>query len=363
MTYLDLLEIFAATMFRKGSHLDEISTRFLPDRPMRNVLITGGLGFIGSNYINHLLATNELINVYNIDKVSYCSNENNVERQHSQRYSLTKCDITNKDCVMDVLTKGDIDTVIHFAAETHVSNSFVDSLPFTLSNVYGTHVLLECARQYGKIGKFVFISTDEVYGEVSTPQMESDAINTTSPYAATKAAAELLVKSYHISYNLPVVITRSSNLYGPYQYPEKIVPRFIMLAHSGKKLTIEGSGNQMRSFLYISDFSRALDTVLDRGVIGEVYNIGRRDSFSVREVAKRVLSHFVELGTDNASRYLDHVNFVQDRLYNDVNYELDTRKLEKLGWQPCVDFDVGLSVAISWYKKAFDDNYWPHINM
>eukprot|EP00662_Eupelagonemidae_sp_cell21_P045315 gene45315-50388_t len=265
----------------------------LDKRPMRNVLVTGGLGFIGSNFINYgggcsaspdpppcFARRHPECHIYNLDCGDYVSNEKNIDPSVASgpRYTLVRGDIGNSDLVMHLLRTHDIDTIVNFAAQTHVDNSFGNSMCFTRTNVLGTHNLLECSKTYGKLEKFVHVSTDEVYGEVEEHQKESATLNPTNPYAATKAAAEFIVKAYRKSFDLPTLITRGNNVYGPRQYPEKVIPRFIWLLHQGKKLTVQGSGRQQRTFVHC------------KGVLGGVYNIGTVDEKSVLEIAEHLLS-------------------------------------------------------------------------
>ena len=209
-------------MFRRESCATVCEKRGSSDRPLRRLLVTGGCGFIGSNFINHFSRTYPDVHVYNLDKLDYCANEKSIEVREGSNYTFIRGNICNTDLVMHIYQTYDIDTVIHFAAQSHVDNSFGNSMTFTQNNVLGTHNLLECARVYGKLGKFIHVSTDEVYGEVDRSQTENGVLNPTNPYAATKAAAEFIVKSYHISFGIPCIITRGNNVYGPYQYPAKV---------------------------------------------------------------------------------------------------------------------------------------------
>ncbi|RNF06747.1 GDP-mannose 4,6 dehydratase [Trypanosoma cruzi] len=213
------------------------------------------------------MRTHSGVHVYNLDKVDYCSSFRSIENPSDPHYHFVKGNITNADLVMYVLRHHDIDTIINFAAQSHVDNSFGNSLSFTYNNVLGTHVLLECARTYGRIEKFIHVSTDEVYGQVTDSKKEEGTLNPTNPYAATKAAVEYIVKSYHISFGLPCIITRGNNVYGPYQYPEKLIPRFIMLMNAGKKLTIQGNGSNKRTFIHASDVARAFVELLTMGLL------------------------------------------------------------------------------------------------
>ena len=262
-----------------------------------NLLVTGGCGFIASNFINHISRTQKY-NIINIDAMYYCANEENVNKdiRNSDYYTFVKGNICSEDLINHILTTHKIDMVIHFAAQSHVQNSFEDSLQFTKDNILGTHVLLESCRKYGKIQKFIHVSTDEVYGESmnninETHKTEHSILCPTNPYAATKASAELIAQSYNHSYNMPIVITRGNNVYGPNQYPEKLIPRFIQQLQNNQKVTIQGDGSAVRAFLHTEDTVRAFETILHNGVVGEIYNIGCDDNmeYSVLDVAKMLI--------------------------------------------------------------------------
>ena len=328
-------------------------------RPMKHLLVTGGCGFIGANFINHFVVAHPDIHVYNVDKMDYCANEKSVEVRDKETYHFIRGDICNTDLIMHIMTTHDIDTVLNFAACSHVDNSFGNSMTFTRNNVYGTHNLLECARVYGKIEKFIHVSTDEVYGEVSSSQHENAMLNPTNPYAATKAAAEFIAKSYLLSFGLPVIITRGNNVYGKYQYPEKLIPRFSMLLTKGNKLTIQGSGKNTRTFIHANDVAKGFETVLMKGFIGEIYNIGSRDEHSVLEVASLIVNH-IKPG-DSVDK---HLTTVKDRDFNDTRYDIDCSKLHKLGWKPVIDFAEGFKETVEWYhKEAIPNGFWADIKM
>lgn len=229
----------------------------------------------------------------------------------------------------------EITHVIHFAAQSHVQNSFDDSIQFTYDNILGTHTLLEACKKYGKIQKFIHVSTDEVYGESMNTieenhKTEHSILCPTNPYAATKAGAELLAQSYNHSFNLPIIITRGNNVYGPNQYPEKLIPRFIKLLKENKKVTIQGDGSNVRAFLHANDTASAFETILDKGLIGEIYNIGCDDGmeYSVIEIAK-ILIKMIK-NTDN---YDEWIEYVEDRPFNDKRYYISNQKLRDLGWE------------------------------
>jgi len=294
-----------------------------------NILVTGGCGFIGSNFINYILKKDASIKIFNIDCLNYCANVSNVNSHPN--YKFIKGNITSKDLVLHILNEYSIDAIIHFAAQSHVDNSFDNSLQYTTDNVMGTHVLLQASKEYGKIKKFLHFSTDEVYGEVDLEHPgchEKSLLNPTNPYAATKAAAEFLVRSYYHSFNLPVVIVRCNNVYGPNQYPEKLIPKFIKLLREGKPLTIHGNGSTRRNFIWAEDVSSATELIFHNGVLNEVYNIGTKQEYSVMDVATLLIERMTE---DRAIN--NHVIFVEDRPFNDFRYSVDTTLLKSLGWE------------------------------
>jgi dTDP-glucose 4,6-dehydratase len=346
-------------MFRREENRDVLKKRASEDRPLRNILVTGGCGFIGSNFINVFGRKYPDVHLFNIDKMDYCANSKSIEIAHENNYHFIHGDIRNSDLVMHIFTTHDIDTVVNFAAQSHVDNSFGNSITFSENNILGTHNLLECSRVYGKIAKFIHVSTDEVYGEVSQSQSENGTLNPTNPYAATKAAAEFIVKSYHISFGLPCIITRGNNVYGRYQYPEKVIPRFIMLMHQGRKLTIQGTGANTRTFIHATDVARAFERIVVDGIIGDVYNIGSREEHSVLDLAERI--HGLMRPDEPFAQCCD---FVKDREFNDQRYDIDTSKLKGLGWDETVPFDEGLADTVRWYsEEALPNGFWPEIKM
>ena len=308
-----------------------------------NILVTGGCGFIGSNFINYILKKDKTIKIFNIDCLNYCANEKNIVNHHN--YKFIKGNITSKDLVLHILNEYSIDAIIHFAAQSHVDNSFDNSLQYTTDNVMGTHVLLQASKEYGKIKKFLHFSTDEVYGEVDLEHPgchEKSLLNPTNPYAATKAAAEFLVRSYYHSFKLPVVIVRCNNVYGPNQYPEKLIPKFIKLLKEGKKLTIHGKGDTRRNFIWAEDVAIATELIFNKGILNEVYNIGTTQEFSVMDVAKLLIDKL----TDDKI-FENHIEFVEDRPFNDFRYSVDTTLLKLLGWEELfVDFNTNINYLI-----------------
>lgn len=255
-----------------------------------------------------------------------------------------------------VIDTENIDTIIHAAAQSHVDNSFGNSFAFTENNVMGTHVLAETAHNSGRIKRFIHVSTDEVYGssyEGDERHVEEDVLEPTNPYAATKAAAEHIVKSYYRSFKLPLIITRGNNVFGPHQYPEKVIPKFVRRLVNGQTCCIHGDGSNTRHFIYVGDVAAAFLTILHRGVVGEVYNVGCETEFTNLEVAQ-MLVRAIKPGADPK----DHISYVRDRSFNDVRYYINSGKLHKLGWKPVVEFEEGLRRTIEWYTNVAAD-WWP----
>uniref|UniRef100_A0A6C0DTM3 NAD(P)-binding domain-containing protein n=1 Tax=viral metagenome TaxID=1070528 RepID=A0A6C0DTM3_9ZZZZ len=317
---------------------------------MKNILVTGGCGFIGSNFINYYFDKNTDVSIVNLDAMYYCASEFNVKEEirNSDRYHLVKGNLCSFDLLTHILSNYKIDTIIHFAAQSHVQNSFEDSLQYTNDNVLGTHTLLETARRYGKIEKFIHISTDEVYGESmlmddEEKKNESSVLCPTNPYAATKAAAELIAKSYYFSFKMPIIITRGNNVYGPNQYPEKLIPRFIKLLKEDQPVTIQGDGSNVRAFLHVLDVCGALECIIEKGQLGEIYNIGSDDhyEYTVLEIAQKLIQKIKN--TDDFDKW---ITYIADRPFNDKRYYISNEKVKKLGWTINVDFERGLNELI-----------------
>jgi len=314
---------------------------------MKKILITGGAGFIGSNFIRHILAKYADYNVVNLDKLTYCGNlENLRDIEKDKRYKFVKGDIADDKVVGDAI-KG-CDTVINFAAETHVDRSITDPHSFVRTNVAGTHTLLEAARAKG-VGRFIQISTDEVYGSIEKGSFkEDDPLLPNSPYSAAKAGGDLLARSYFTTFKLPVVITRSSNNFGPYQYPEKVIPLFITNALQGKDLPLYADGMNVRDWLFVLDNCEAIDLVMHEGKPGEVYNIGGGTEITNLELTSSILKI---LGKDKSL-----IKFVKDRPGHDKRYSLDITKISSLGWKPKHDFASCLELTVNWYKN--NEAWW-----
>ena len=315
---------------------------------MLNLLITGGCGFIGSNFINHIFYRNLEIKIINFDALYYCASKENVNEdiRKSDRYIFVEGNLVSEDLVNFVLTTYNIDTVIHFAAQSHVDNSFNGSLQYTKDNILGTHTLLECCRKYNKINKFIHVSTDEVYGESmlgGLKKTEETILCPTNPYASTKAGAELIAQSYYHSFKMPIIITRGNNVYGRNQYPEKLIPKFIKQLKENTKVTIQGSGDNLRSFLHVSDVCTAFELILTNGKIGEIYNIGSDENteYSVMQVAHLLIKLIKD--TDQSD---DWITYIEDRPFNDKRYFISNQKLKDIGWQIKIDFLNGVKELI-----------------
>ncbi len=307
---------------------------------MKRYLVTGGAGFIGSNFIHYLLKKYDDIAVTNLDKLTYAGNLDNLKDvENDPRYRFVKGDICNADLVEPLVKEADI--VVNFAAESHVDRSIGKPDDFIQTDIFGTFVLLEAARKFG-LERFVQISTDEVYGSTLGESFkETDPLMPSSPYSASKAGADRLAFSYFVTYQLPVVITRCSNNFGPYQFPEKLIPLFVTNAIEEKKLPIYGDGQNIRDWIYVDDHCSAIDLVTQKGENGEVYNIGAGNEKTNLEITKYILN---KLGKST-----DLMVFVQDRLGHDRRYSLNWEKIEALCWQPARTFEEAMDQTIDWY--------------
>ncbi len=313
-----------------------------------NLLITGGCGFIGSNFINLFFYQNNF-NIINLDALYYCADQKNINEdiRNSTRYKFIKGNICCEDLVNHILESFNINYIIHFAAQSHVQNSFSDALQYTNDNILGTHILLECVRKYNKLVKFIHVSTDEVYGEsLITDELsktEKSILCPSNPYAATKASAELIAQSYYHSFNIPIVITRGNNVFGPNQYPEKLIPKFIKLLKENKKVTIQGDGSCVRAFLHSYDTVTAFQIILEKGKLGEIYNIGCDENmeYSVLDIAKLLIKKIKK--TDN---YEEWIEYIKDRPFNDKRYYISNKKLKDLGWCITKTFEKSINELI-----------------
>ena len=310
-----------------------------------NILVTGGAGFIGSAFVR-MVAGDTDWRVVNLDKLTYAGNlENLAAVDGNPRYRFVHGDIGDAALVGSLLREERPDAIVHFAAESHVDRSILSPEPVIDTNFRGTFTLLDAARQFG-VGRFVHVSTDEVYGSLAAPAeaTEEFPLNPSSPYSASKAGSDLLARSYFVTYKLPVVITRASNNYGPYQFPEKLIPLMISNAIDGRELPVYGDGMQVRDWLYVDDHCRGIRAVLEKGREGEIYNIGGNRSLPNLEVVYKVLSL--------TGRPESLIRYVTDRPGHDRRYALSSQKLmRETGWSPAVNFESGLAQTIDWYRN------------
>lgn len=315
---------------------------------MKKTLITGGAGFIGSNYAHYYAQKHPEDYIVVLDKLTYAGNRDNLsELEGKDHFKFVKGDIADIKFVNDLFEKEKFDTVVNFAAETHVDRSIEHPSIFVMTNIIGTHNLLEATRQF-KVKRYHQISTDEVYGDLGTDSKdfftEQTPIAPNCPYAASKASADLLVKSYFETFEMPVTISRCSNNYGPYQFPEKLIPYFFHLISENKEVPVYGDGQNVRDWLYVIDHCRAIDIILEKGRLGEVYNIGGNNEKTNLEITKILLNF---LGKSE-----DLIVFVDDRLAHDRRYAIDSSKIQKeLGWKPSVTFEEGIAKTFDWYEN------------
>ncbi|CAI9787685.1 unnamed protein product [Fraxinus pennsylvanica] len=335
-----------------------LSLLHMANHKPQNILITGAAGFIASHVANRLIRNYSEYRIIVLDKLDYCSNLKNLDASRSSpNFKFVKGDICSADLVNYLLDTESVDTIMHFAAQTHVDNSFGNSFEFIKNNVYGTYVLLEACKSFGQVRRFIHVSTDEVYGETEENAVvgndESSQLLPTNPYSASKAGAEMLVLAYGRSYDLPVIITRGNNVYGTHQFPEKLIPKFILLAMKGKHLAIHGDGSNIRSYLYCEDVAEAFDIILHRGEVGHVYNIGTDEERRVVDVARDICRLF-SLDPDAV------IKCVENRPFNDQRYFLDTQKLKNLGWSERTSWEDGLRLTAEWYMRNPD--WWGDVS-
>lgn len=324
---------------------------------MKNVLITGGAGFIGTNFVKHMLSTYDY-NIINLDALTYAGNlENLRDIENDERYTFIKGDITDAQLVDEIFTKYKVDTVVNFAAESHVDRSIENPEIFLMTNVRGTQVLLDAAKKHWKVNphdkycrkfkegvKYLQVSTDEVYGTLGKTGMftETTPLAPNSPYSASKTSSDLFVRAYHETFGMPVNITRCSNNYGPYQFPEKLIPLMINNCLKGQQLPVYGDGMQIRDWLHVKDHCTGIDTVLHKGRIGEVYNIGGNNEKANIEIVKLII--------ENLGKSEEMIKYVQDRPGHDRRYAIDNTKITtELGWSPSYTFEQGIKETIEWY--------------
>lgn len=319
------------------------------------LLITGGSGFIGGNFVHYMINKYPQYAIYNLDALTYAGDlTKHKDIEKKENYFFIKANIVNRQEIFTIFEKEKFDYVVHFAAESHVDRSITDPGIFIHTNVLGTQVLIDAAKKT-KVNKFIQISTDEVYGELgfdsSSFFTENNPLQPNSPYSASKASADLLVRAYHQTYGLPMNIIRCSNNYGPYQFPEKLIPLTISRAMNNQKIPVYGDGKNIRDWLHVLDHCAAIDLVLHKGENGEVYNVGGHNERTNLEVVKTIIQ---TLGKSE-----DLIGFVTDRLGHDKRYAIDPTKLENLGWKPTYNFETGIAQTIQWYLDNKD--WWEQI--
>ena len=335
---------------------------------MKEILVTGGAGFIGSNFVQYILTHHSDIHVVNLDALTYAGNlENLALAAHDSRYTFVKGDICNHTLVDKLFAQYGFDALVNFAAESHVDRSITEPELFLTTNIIGTQTLLDAAKRYWNLEpdnkysrtykdgvKFLQVSTDEVYGALGATGMftEKTPLAPNSPYSASKASADMIVRAYHETYGMPVNITRCSNNYGPYQFPEKLIPLMIYNCQNNIPLPVYGDGMQIRDWLYVEDHCSAIDTVLHKGKTGEVYNVGGNNEKANIELVKLILSH---LGKDESL-----ITYVKDRPGHDRRYAIDNTKItSELGWEPKYSFKQGMTLTIQWYLD--NDEWMKHV--
>lgn len=320
---------------------------------MKTILITGGAGFIGSNFLNRFVPNRDYLFV-NLDKLTYAGNLENLKSiEQNKNYKFIKGDICNPELVEYIFTEYKIDAVINFAAESHVDRSILGSFPFFNTNVMGTNILLETARRYG-VEKFLQVSTDEVYGSLGETGLftETTPLSPNSPYSSSKTSADLMAMSFFHTFGFPVVITRCSNNYGPFQFPEKLIPLMTLNALNNKKLPVYGDGLNVRDWIYVQDHNEAIMNVFEKGKIGEVYNIGASREMKNIEIVKLILNI---LGKSE-----DNIEYVKDRPGHDRRYAIDSSKIQnELGWKPEYDFENAIEKTVNWYLE--NKMWWERI--
>lgn len=321
------------------------------------ILVTGGAGFIGSHVVDLLIDRYSNYRIIVLDKLDYCAAVENISG-HFNHPNLVWCrgDIRSK-CLVDYLLRSEqVDTIMHFAASTHVDNSFHSSISFTSNNVVGTHVLLEAAREYGRVSRFIHVSTDEVYGGETEFEKEESMLSPTNPYACTKAAAELICRGYAKSFGMPIIITRGNNVYGPRQYPDKLIAKSCCLLARNKFAYIHGNGSHLRSYVYVTDMADAFDVILHRGKVGSVYNVGSDEERTNLQVVRDCVR---ACGLSNSQDENARISFVKDREVNDHHYRIDSTKLKLLGWQSRVSWQDGIQLTTQWYADEANLKRWP----
>ncbi len=313
------------------------------------LLVTGGLGFIGSNFVRYVLSEDPDVDLVNVDKIGLGANPENLrDIEKSKNYRFVRGDVSNSEMIEDIIKE--VDAIVNFAAETHVDRSIADPSSFLKSNVFGTFTLLEAIRKFNDDVKYVQISTDEIYGDILEGSLsEVDRLNPSNPYSATKASADMLCLAYNRTYGLGVKITRCTNNFGPYQFPEKLIPKTIIRAINNLQIPVYGAGTNVRDWIYVLDHCEAVSLVLTEGKPGEIYNISSGNEFPNLETVKRILQLL--------HRPEDLVTFVEDRPGHDVRYSLDSSKIRSmLGWRPRHTFSSALGETVNWYAQ--NESWW-----
>lgn len=321
----------------------------------KKILVTGGAGFIGGNFVQYMVEKYPQYDIFNLDLLTYAGDlTKHKSIETKENYYFVKADIADREIITSLFKKERFDYVVHFAAESHVDRSITDPGIFVQTNVLGTQVLLDASKEVN-VKKFVHVSTDEVYGELefdpSTFFTEETPLQPNSPYSASKASSDLLVRAYNETYGLPVNITRCSNNYGPYHFPEKLIPLTISRVLNEQRVPVYGDGKNIRDWLHVIDHCSAIDLVMHKGINGEVYNVGGHNERTNLEVVKTIIK---ELGMSE-----ELIEFVQDRLGHDKRYAIDPTKLEKLGWTPTYNFETGIAQTIQWYLD--NKGWWEQI--
>ena len=312
------------------------------------LLVTGGLGFIGSNFIRHHLVHFPQDRILNLDKITYAGNPENLrDVERNVHYRFHQGDIADRSCVKKIFDEFRPEIVVNFAAESHVDRSILDSEDFIRTNVVGIQVLLDQAKTSG-VKRFMQVSTDEVYGSLGPSGFftEKSPLHPNNPYSASKAAGDFLCLSYHKTFGMPVLISRSSNNYGPFQFPEKLIPLMIQNALEDKPLPLYGDGKNVRDWIHVDDHCRAIETIIKEGELGEVYNIGAENESDNLSLVKKIL--------DQIQKPHSLIRFVKDRPGHDLRYATDASKLKSLGWRPLISFEEGLGLTLSWYQDHRD---------
>lgn len=320
------------------------------------IMVTGGAGFIGSNFIRHMLTSYPEHSILNLDDLTYAGNLENLKGIESlSHYTFIKGDIADARLLESI----EFDAIINFAAESHVDRSILNAYPFLQTNVIGTQCLLEAAKK--RKCRILHVSTDEVYGSIEEGLfIETSPVLPNSPYAASKASADLLARAYHETYGLDVSVTRCSNNYGPYQFPEKLIPLVILNAIEGKQIPVYGDGKNVRDWIHVSDHCKAIDLIFHKGKAGTVYNVGARNEVQNIDIIKKILMIMDEKKRHEKRSFTDLIAYVQDRPGHDRRYAIDPTKVEtELGWRPEIDFDKGISSTVEWYME--NREWWKSI--